>query len=166
METEAGFIGWREKVEIVQTVSFDPAAEFDTEIDELLEKYHKHEPAEIIRQMYAWHLTKVEGANNLIVSRILARLVAFLLRRRDSVKIAAIGISYAVGLDLLNGQTMTDIAAKLGCTRAAISKAANEAADALGIPRSRYLKSGDARKAYAVRARKIHDQQRQKQNDN
>jgi hypothetical protein len=61
-----------------------------------------------------------------------------------------------MGLDRLQGKTMTEVSVELHVTKAAISKAAVKASQVLNLPRSRYMKSQEASQSYRERAIQVH----------
>ena len=94
-----------------------------------------------------WHCQRCRQASTASRAKDLALLIEVLLTRPNP-KLAGAGMSYAAGLDSINGKTMTETARELGVTRAAVSKESNFWSDTLGLPRSRYMKSARARRAY------------------
>jgi transcriptional regulator with XRE-family HTH domain len=105
------------------------------------------------------HDREMESSRFAVQSGTLRRTIAFLAADKTpkNAKICAIGLAFAGGLDEINGNAMTNIAAKMCVTRAAISKVANQAADALGIKRDgAYMRTQTAREAYRKRAKEVH----------
>jgi hypothetical protein len=69
-------------------------------------------------------------------------------------------ICYATGVSSVEGQSGTELAAKHGVTKQAFSKIAVEWCETFGLQPSRSMKSKLARKAYAKRAKRIHERAR------
>lgn len=105
------------------------------------------------------HAKMLENAEQINHSLLVERIGRFFTKESNPV-LASLGMAFAVGLDSINGKSMTEIAIARCCTRAAISKSANRACDALQLPRSRYMKSAGARDVYRDRAKQIHRKQK------
>ena len=69
-------------------------------------------------------------------------------------------ICYATGVSSLEGQSATELARKHGVTKQAFSKVAVDWCETFGLQPSRSMKSKAARKAYATRAKRIHERHR------
>lgn len=154
-ESDKGWISNGNGSRLEPVFNVDMAKEIDTLEDEIQEAFSMLKTSREMAQWAAKLVRQVEERSMTVErSRVLTKTVNFLVRK-DNAKLAAIGISYAAGLDFLNGTTMTQIADKIGVTRAAVSKVANEFCDLLNIPRSRYMKSNEARQAYSQRQKNI-----------
>lgn len=87
----------------------------------------------------------------------LARVIGFLLNAKN-LHAAAYGLAIATGLDQLNGiKSQTEVAKKLGCTRALVSHYTIAARDALScnghsIDVLKYRKRNETRQTYAQQA--------------
>lgn len=54
------------------------------------------------------------------------------------------GVAFALGLSICAGQSMSDVATRLGCSRALLSYKAREFCEAFNLPPSSYMKSDKA----------------------
>jgi transcriptional regulator with XRE-family HTH domain len=129
--------------------------DFADEIDTIEEVLAEMKPNEIA----VWVKKQIEETEKRVSSSMLRRAVAFLVADKSpkNAKVCAVGLAFAGGLDLLGGNSMTKIAADMCLTRAAISKVANQAADALGIKRDvGYMRTQAARESYRKRAKEVH----------
>ncbi len=135
----------------------DIAAEIDTLEDQLSERFEHHKPSrKLINEFAGWHRSEMEAAETEGLSKTLARVIVWLIKR-DNAQMAAYCMAFAAGLDELNGISMTAVAEKLGVTRAAISKGANECCDELGLPRiTKYMRSEQARENCSAAQNKNH----------
>lgn len=66
------------------------------------------------------------------------------------------GFIFAVGLDAAEGNSMEDVAQRIGVSRAAISKEARAWCERLRLPESRYMRSAEAVVTYTKRAEAVH----------
>lgn len=89
-------------------------------------------------------------------------LASFCARLRSYVNLALVfdAVCYGTGVLALEGKSATELAAKHGVTKQAFSKIAVEWCDTFGLPPARSMKSRRARKAYAQRAKNIHEHRR------
>lgn len=137
----------------------DIAKAIDTMLDSWLELTHKMSSTDAVEYVYKLHCDMMDRAENIQRALILERMVRFLVKE-SNVRLAAIGLALAAGLECVNGKSMTQLAVECCCSRAAISKIANRACDALQLPRSRYMKSKESRKVYSNRAKQVHRKQK------
>lgn len=132
------------------------SGEIDTQEETLMEMIlQKKDPKDIV----GWLMGKINETEKRVAASVLRRAVAYLVADKSpkNAKVCAVGLAFAGGLDLLGGNSMTKIASDMCLTRAAISKVANQAADALGIKRDvGYMRTQDAREAYRKRAKEVH----------
>lgn len=129
----------------------DYATEIDT-IEEVLSEMNPKEFAEYLKKQLLENERRVAAS-------VLRRAVAFLVGDKSpkNAKVCAVGLAFAGGLDIHGGNTMKKVAEEMCLTRAAISKVANQAADALGIKRNlAYMRTESAREAYRKRAKEVH----------
>jgi len=137
------------------SVKPDMAHAIDSVLDSWLEFAHKMPVKDAVEYCYKMHSDIMGREKKTELARVLTKAVNFLMTQSNA-KLAAIGISFAAGLPYLNGRTMTEAAIHCGCTRQAISKIVNAAADALELPRSQYMKSAETREIYRERAKEVH----------
>lgn len=110
---------------------------------------------EIVRQ-------RVEAEKAAVAAMAVNRLIVEILDHEDK-ELTAIAIGCAVGLSLLDGRSMAELARERGITRAALSKRVVEVTKTLGLPPARGMKSIEARDAYRKRQLKIHEKNKRPQ---
>ncbi len=136
----------------------DIAALLDSELDQLrqvmLDATSHNVP--LAQAILAWHKQHVDSMARQIAAYMLVQVVEHWGKPTRNPTLKAWGLRFAANLDNVMGKTMTQVAKDLGVTRSAISKSANSWCDALGLPRSAYMKSQQARKAYAEERTRNH----------
>ncbi len=135
-------------------INFDPADELDTIVDQLLENTMGMDRQKSTVFIVNYFEAIIEKIQEKAKAKAIQGCVGFLIRAKNA-KLAAYGIAYAAGLQELSGLSMTSASMQLKVTKAAISKSAIQAADILGLPRSRYMKSEKASEAYRERQLEI-----------
>lgn len=140
-------------------INFNPADELDTMVDELLEATIGMDREKSTVFIVKYFEAIIEKTQERTKAKAIQGCVGFLIRAKNA-KLAAYGIAYAAGLQELSGLSMTSASIDLKVTKAAISKSAIQAADILGLPRSRYMKSEKASEAYRERQLELNRKKR------
>ncbi len=129
----------------------DFAAELDTLADTIRDACLPHQlPPDATQRLVHWHkvavLTSARSQSAIMLSSLIEQLT-----ERKAVRIEMWGLAFAAGLPFVAGRTMGSVAQSIKCTRSAISKAAVRWTRTLKLEPSRYMKSVNAREAYAER---------------
>lgn len=129
--------------------SCDPVFPTDNLSDILAEQFNDLKLSKATCAAIAeWHEKQIQTARESALALNIRAIVAMFMSP-GNLSLRAWALAFAAGLDAAEGRSMTEVARELKVTRAAVSKETNRWADLLNLPRSRYLKSEQARESYS-----------------
>lgn len=143
---------------VESSCTYDMAAHCDddqSEIQEVVNSCGDYIRTSTARAILNWHARKAKSFIQSHNGEVLRHLFSVILKPGNTA-LRFWSLAFAANLDTVQGRTMTSVAHDLKVTRQAVSKLANEWCDLLELPRSRYMKSEKARKAYSVERKNNH----------